>query len=380
MEILQNNSTLFFAFFSIFLILYYHFIWQRIAKNFPQNAYNNSNLTCIPEVTVLVPFRNEINRILPLLNSLTIIPQSPTLEFIFIDDHSNDGSADFISNHPAFYLHPCKLITLKNEVYGKKHALMEGISLAKFNTILTTDADCELQPFAIQSLFSVYKQKNAALLIGPVLFKTSKSSILETYQKIENTALVALGFYQNKSLKPTMANGANLMFNKSIFIDLQPFKNNLDIAGGDDIFTLEAFFLNYPNKVFGTTNPTTAVFTPVFSSFSDFWQQRIRWVKKTTHQKTKNTTKSQIFLAVFYVLFWGLTLVSVVSHQYEIATILWVGKSLADIFNIKIIFKYFNQPLKLWEIWGASAFQNIFLPILGLAAPLQKVIWKNRTY
>lgn len=380
LEILQNNLTLFFAFFSIFLTLSYFYIWLKIAKNFPQNSQNNPKFDKQPQVSVLVPFRNEINRIPPLLNSLTQIPECPTLEFIFIDDHSTDGSTNFISNHPAFSIHSCKIVQLNNEIHGKKNALLEGISYAKYNTILTTDADCEFQPLAIQTLFSIFNNQNAALLIGPVLFKTSKSTILESYQKIENTALVALGFYQNKFHKPTMANGANLMFNKSIFIDLQPFKHNLHIAGGDDIFTLEAFYMHCPNKVFGTTNPDTAVFTKVFSSYSELWHQRIRWVKKTSHQKTKNTTKSQIFLAVFYIIFWGMTLFSMVSNRYEIAAILWVGKALADIINLKIIFNYFRQPIKLWELVGASFFQNLFLPFLGLAAPLQKVHWKNRTY
>ncbi len=380
LEILQNFSTLFFAFFSILLILCYHYVWLNIAKNFPQNSQNSSTQIGKPEVSVLVPFRNEKNRILPLLNSLTNIPHCPNLEFIFIDDHSEDDTSNLVLNHHAFNLHSCKLLKLKNGVYGKKNALQEGIFHARNNTILTTDADCELQPYGIHTLFDIYNHTNAALLIGPVLFKTHTHSLLESYQKIENTALVALGFQQNKSLKPTMANGANLMFNKSIFLELEPFKNNLQVAGGDDIFTLEAFFLNHPKQVIGTTNPITAVYTHVLSSFSELWQQRIRWVKKTAHQNTQNTKKSQIFLAVFYMIFWGLTAYSVVFHHYEIAAILWIGKSLSDILNLQIMFNYFLQPIHALEILGASIIQNFFLPLLGMASPFQKTKWKNRTY
>jgi len=380
LEILQNNLTLLFAFFSILLIISYHRTWQIIAKNFHQNEDNKELHNKPVEVSVLVPFRNEVKRILPLLDSMVKIPKNPTIEYIFIDDHSEDETANLISIHPAFNLHTCKIIQLQNGVYGKKNAILEGITKAKFNTIYTTDADCELQAFGIQTLFTIFSNHNAALIIGPVLFKNHNDTLLEAYQKIENTALVALGFYQNKARKPTMANGANLMFNKTKFIKLQPFKNNLHVAGGDDIFTLEAFFLNNPKQVIGTTNPETAVFTPTFSSFFDLWQQRIRWVKKTASQNTKNTTKSQIFLAVFFIIFWGLTLFAVVYQRYDIAAILWVGKLLADIINIKFIFKYFHQPIKIWEIFRASIFQNLFIPLLGLAAPLQKVYWKNRKY
>jgi cellulose synthase/poly-beta-1,6-N-acetylglucosamine synthase-like glycosyltransferase len=193
--------------------------------------------------------------------------------------------------------------------------------------------------------------------------------------------LVALGLYQFKSGKPTMANGANLMFNKEIFLKLNPFKSNQNIAGGDDIFALEAFYNFNASKVISVSNPESAIYTNVVENVNDFWQQRVRWIRKTMSQKTKNTAKSQILLALFFLIFWGITLISLFQQHYEITAILWLGKLFSDVFCILQIFKTFNQKANFSEIFYASIFQNLFIPTLGVFSVFQKkVYWKNRTY
>ncbi len=379
----QNFYLLFLWLISILLIGKYFFSWYKIAQfnstNFKASKTHSLNEKA-PNISVIIPFRNEAHRIIPLLNSIQETDFEGQIEFLFINDHSTDNSSEVIQNHDTFRSNNCKIINLENDKHGKKDALEIGISKAENEIIITTDADCVLMASTLKTLTKAFIEKNANMGIGPVFFNTTRFSIHQIYQKIENTALIALGFYQFAQNKPTMANGANLIFKKSIFLKLNPFENNRKIAGGDDIFTLEAFYNFDQTKVISITDPNAAISTNVLNSLTELWKQRIRWVKKTAFQSTSNTEKSQKYLAIFFMLFWGLTIMALYYSYYEIMLILWIGKVAADTITLKKIFQSFKQPISIFEIVVASIFQNIFIPILGIFHPFSKTNWKQRVY
>lgn len=383
LSISNNFYLLFLWLISLLLIGKYFFAWYKIAlynsKNF-KSAETHSLNEKMPNISVIIPFRNEAYRIIPLLNSIQETDFEGQIEFLFINDHSTDNSNAVIQNHDTFRSHNCKIINLEGNKNGKKDALEIGISAAENEIIITTDADCILINSTIKTLIQAFIEKNANMGIGPVIFNTTRFSMHQIYQKIENTALVALGFYQFHIGKPTMANGANLIFKRSIFLELNPFGKNKNIAGGDDIFTLEAFYKFDPTKVISIPDPNAAVFTNVLINLNELWKQRIRWVKKTTFQTTSNTEKSQKSLAIFFMLFWGLTSISLYYSCYEIMLILWLGKVVADTIILKKTFQTFKQPISIFEIVVASIFQNIFIPILGILHPFSKTNWKQRVY
>lgn len=361
----------------------YFFAWYKIAK-FNSKSFKLSETHSfdekLPNISVIIPFRNEAHRITPFLNSILKIDFEGQIEFLFIDDHSTDNTIDIIKHHPSNQSNNCKIITLNKGYYGKKDALKIGISEATNEIIITTDADCELMPQTLTALTLALIKNDSNMGIGPVFFNSTQFSIHQFYQKIENSALIALGFYQFSKKKPTMANGANLIFKKSIFLHLNPFESNSNIAGGDDIFTLEAFYKLNPNKVIPIIDSNAAVFTNVLYSLRDLFNQRIRWVKKTAFQSTSNTEKSQKQLALFFMLFWGLTALSLYYSCYETLFILWFGKLVTDIIILKKIFHSFKQPITIFEIVVSSIFQNFFIPILGVAHPFCKTNWKQRIY
>lgn len=379
----QNFYHLFLWLISLLLIGKYFFSWNKIAqynsKNFKASETHSFNEK-MPNISVIIPFRNEAHRIIPLLNSIQQIEFKGQIEFLFINDHSSDNSTVVIHNHYIFKHNNCKIINLEGDLYGKKEALDKGIATAENEIIITTDADCHFLPTTLKTLTKAFVLKRANFGIGPVYFETTQFDVHQIYQKIENTALIALGFYQFHIGKPTMANGANLIFKKSIFQELKPYKNNKSIAGGDDIFSLEAFYNFNPNKVISISDPMAAVFTDVLGSFKELWNQRIRWVKKTAFQSLGNTAKTQNFLAIFFICFWGFTFIAMYLSCYEIIPMLWLGKAFSDIIILNKIFHSFNQPISIPQIILASIFQNFFIPILGIAHPFSKTNWKQRVY
>jgi len=370
----------------------------------------------IEGLTTLIPFRNEALRIQPLLNSLSKIQVLGAWEIVFCDDHSNDESVDiirnFIATNPQLNV---KIIHLAAAENGKKSALSTGITEAKFDIIHTTDADCRLHPNLYFYLLKSIQQPNVELVLGRVEFITHFDSqqhnihsnlesqghssnpnlenpaeqtgsnqnthrLLQQYQLIENSALIALGYSEFLKKNPAAANGANLMFKKSAFLHLGGYHGNTQYASGDDVFTLEKFILHNPDSVAFCTHPQASVISDVESDFDVFKNQRIRWMKKTFLQKTQKTALKQTFMGLFLLGFWVIAIEAVLSGHYESMALLWLGKLCVDAACVSLLLRNHPQKPCLPDIIYCSILQIFWLPTLGLLAANKQFSWKGRSH
>ncbi len=98
-------------------------------------------------VAVVVPARNERNRITPCIESL-LRQGSAVGEVIVVDDRSDDGTGDFVrgiaDDDPR--LNVLRVDALPPAWSGKAHACHVGGHAAESPWLLFTDADCELLP------------------------------------------------------------------------------------------------------------------------------------------------------------------------------------------------------------------------------------------
>jgi glycosyltransferase involved in cell wall biosynthesis len=372
--------------------------------------------TKIEGLTTLIPFRNEALRIQPLLNSLSKIQVPGAWEIVFCDDHSTDKSVEIIQNFIA--KNPqlnAKIIHLLAAENGKKSALSAGITEAKFDIIHTTDADCRLHPNLYFHLLKSIQQPNVELVLGRVEFITHFDSqqpeinpnlesqghfintnlenpaeqkgsnqnthrLLQQYQLIENSALIALGYSEFLKKNPAAANGANLMFKKSAFIHLGGYHGNTQYASGDDVFTLEKFILHNPDSVAFCTHSQASVISDVESDFDVFKNQRIRWMKKTFLQKTQKTALKQTFMGIFLLGFWVMAIEAVLSGHYESMALLWLGKLCVDAACVSLLLRNHPQKPCLPDIIYCSILQIFWLPTLGILAANKQFSWKGRSH
>jgi glycosyltransferase involved in cell wall biosynthesis len=386
-----------------------------IETNTSINASPHAN-TKIPGISTLIPLRNEALRLQPLLDSLTKIQAPGEWEIVFCDDHSIDNSLyiiqHFIENNPEIN---ARVVQLSNAETGKKSALTAGIAQAKFEIIHTTDADCRLHPNLYFHLLKNIKQPQIELVLGRVEFTTNfafqghstKSNVnsqgltfnpnrespagllelnrkshrlLQQYQLIENSALIALGYSEFLKKNPAAANGANLMFKKSAFLDLGGYSGNTQFASGDDVFTLEKFLLHNPDSVAFCTHPHATVVTDVENNFDSFKNQRIRWMKKTFLQKTQKTALKQTFMGIFLLGFWVMSIEAVLSAHYESMALLWLGKLCVDSACVSLLLRNHPQKPCLPDIVLCSILQVLWLPTLGLLAANNQFQWKGRSH
>ena len=221
-----------------------------------------------PEKTsIIIPFKNEADRILPLLDSLN--NQSIKQEFyeiIFVDDGSNDGTTSIIENKING---PFQLI--ENNGVGKKAAIDSGIAIATHDYILTVDADVEFSPAYLATLLYL---KKSDIIVLPVLM-TGKKWI----QLLGRIEFEWLQLFTYSSKKVHLCNGANLLFKKELYQNAKKVRVDFEIPSGDDIFLLDAAKkmgvsiqrLNHNNLL---------VRTPAPVSFKALEGQRQRWMNK----------------------------------------------------------------------------------------------------
>lgn len=380
----------------LFCLIYYRY-WNKVAKHFNTEEIHRSS---IPpgRVSVIIPFRNEVRHLPKLLESLPKCASFDHLQFYFINDHSSDLSVKIIEDFiHATHSKNIFLIQLPDSITGKKNALRFGIEQIKSPWFQLLDADCIPNQFTFELMYSKVLQSKCKILLGPVGFELNLQNqrgqsilhsgrfvlnkLLEWYQILENSALVALGFYHLFQDKPSMGNAANMLVNTDYFNQLEPYKNNKNIAGGDDIFLIESAYLQNKDHVAYLNTTQAAVHTNVLSSYSELFYQRIRWAKKTAAQSLNHTQNSQILLVLFLIYQWvSLIYWGFYSHDFKFIFISWGCKSVSDFIILRRVLFAYNKKPSFGYILYASIFQSIFIPFIAITQFFSTVQWKDRKY
>lgn len=115
-------------------------------------------------LTVLIPFRNESRTIPELVNRLVTLKRNVDFECVFIDDGSTDGSAKVLADVLCYATFTYKLISKPNG--GKASAIREGIKEVSTSHVVILDADLELDPDDIKSLWAVVQQNQSEYVFG----------------------------------------------------------------------------------------------------------------------------------------------------------------------------------------------------------------------
>ena len=363
------------------LIFYYGYPWVKARfKLYTKAKQTKTEWSDIQQdYLLLVPFRNEETRIGPLLKSLEKTQFPGKLEIVFINDHSSDFSVNVIESALPTVPYKTHILHCPEDVQGKKNALNFAINQYSAHGIFTIDADCSFSENMLALQAQKFEQENLNLLVSPVMFLANNSP-LQQYQRLENMCLVSLGLGHLIQGSPTMANGANLLFRRDIFLAVNPYQNNQQVVGGDDIFLLESIFSHDAEKVGYSLTSEFAVNTPVLSTWRELWQQRVRWVRKTKHQNTKFTRNSQIHLAIFYVLFWGIIAGSMWYGHDDFSFALFYLKTAMDCIIIYNFTTFWKIPTNLYQLLAASILQSFFIPLLGIGQLFGKTHWKGRDF
>jgi cellulose synthase/poly-beta-1,6-N-acetylglucosamine synthase-like glycosyltransferase len=373
------TEIILFILFSVLLLNYLIFL-SSINKGL--SSRKNKNTGELPEefVSVIISFRNESENILTSLKSISSQDYPlEKFEVIYVDDSSTDDSYKKIVETPK--PSNIKILKVSNPPLKKafkKKAISFGIENAKGEIIVTTDADCSHKPRWLRILLSGF-DSNTGFISGSVNFNQS-DSIFSKIQSLEFAGLILAGGALIENGNPTICNGANLAFRKSLFNKLKGYQDQIHLSSGEDELFMQKISAETNFKVKFCWDKEVVVSTNPASNWSSFLQQRQRWASKGLFYRNKSLVLKLVLIYLFYIGINIQIILSVlISYVFFISMVLSI--TLKFLIEHKILSKGidFLFPRHLMKHFLLTEiFQIFYLTLAGFLGVIGNYKWKDR--
>jgi biofilm PGA synthesis N-glycosyltransferase PgaC len=332
----------------------------------------------LKSLSVIIPVRNEEATICTLLKE--VIEQNylkDHYEIIIVDDHSDDNTLQVIEE--TLQHHPFLKITItQSSLSGKKAALTQGISLAKGDIIVTTDADCHVKPDWLSSINQVFANTNCKMVAGPVAID-AVNTIFSKMQAIEFASVIGVSTSMMAYRKPIMCNGANLAFCKNVFDEVKGYEGNSHIASGDDEFLMRKILKAYPKGVVFNSNPASIVRTSGQPTLKSFLHQRIRWAGKWKHNSSWLSKVMALYIIVFLLVVIAIPVMFLTGKiDYEITLLLILGKAFLEWQFISRVTDWLGVRWHWLSFILLQLVYSFYAVGVGIISNFMKAEWKGR--
>ena len=336
----------------------------------------------VTKFTVIVPFRNEANSLPFLLKSISELNYpKDRFEIIFVDDESSDHSVKLIEKFLVSIQNGSKLVKNNRKTNApKKDAIATAIKVAKYEWIVTTDADCVLPKYWLDAFDSFIQSHDTKCIVAPVTYSNVKS-FLERFQALDFLSLqgATIGGFGIKN--PFMCNGANFAYQASFFKTLEGFDDNSNISSGDDIFLLEKAIKKEPEKVHYLKDLHVVVMTNPENNLKKLFSQRLRWAAKTSSYNNlfgKFTGITILFMNTLIISLLMITVAGIVHPKILAYTFLI--KFCIDFLLIFKTARFFNQEEYLLSYIFSSILYPFFSVFVAFTSLFKAYEWKGRTF
>ncbi|MBT8385571.1 MAG: glycosyltransferase [Bacteroidia bacterium] len=332
--------------------------------------------------SIIIPFRNEAQNLNPLLTSLSKLNYPKSLfEIILVDDDSEDDSVKLISTFIENARIDIKIVkNIRMSDAPKKDAIETAIGQAKFDWIVTTDADCLVPESWLQTIDAFIQEYDPKCIVAPVNYKIEES-FLDKFQLLDFLSLQAStigGFGINK---PFLCNGANLCYEKQAFFDVKGFTGNTHIASGDDIFLFEKLLDAYPGNIHFLRSDEAIVTTKPQSTLRKLLSQRIRWAAKST-AFTNNFAKFVGITVLSMNILLVITLLLAIFNMFnwQLFLLMVFVKLSLDFVLIKKVFNFYKQPISFFHYIASGLLYPFFSMFVAIVSIQSNYSWKGRTF
>lgn len=346
-------------------------------KQLPVNQNQINNF-----FSIIIAVRNEQANIKRLLNSLAEQSYNKSnFEIIIVDDHSEDETVTTAK-------HLFDLLKLNGAVFslqnsnGKKAAIAEGVKASKAEVIITTDADCVFNHDWLLTINNEFNFSKPDMLILPVVLQGKGK--LSKIQQTESLGLAALTLGSLAIGKPLMCNGANLVFKKNAYLQINNAELRHDVPSGDDTFFMLSLFAKNKQSIQALASDKVVVTSDALSGLSALINQRIRWASKVKHYKQQYIKTTGLFVAIFSVLqyaaVFGLIILPTVSQLWLVSAVTLATKWICDFIFIQNV----SSKLKQKFYPGAYVLMQLLYPVytfvVGVLSLSNHYQWKGRSY
>lgn len=333
--------------------------------------------------SIIIPFRNEAEHLEALIRSISKL-NYPTshYELLLINDDSDDHSAGVVETckHKFKDLDISIFDNVLESNSPKKDAIVIGITKAKFDWIVTSDADCIMPEFWLDIYDNHIQYHETNFMMGPVIYK-HEQGFLNRFQILDLLSLqgATIGSYGIGT--PILCNGANLVYSKLFFKEVNGFEGNTSIASGDDIFLLEKAIRHEKSKVHYIKNNQITVITSAQPDFKSLVAQRVRWASKTSNYNSLfgKLTGLIVFLMNGLILclplFYLIELITLKSLLYTVFI-----KFSIDFLILYKSARFLEQEQYLISFLTSSLLYPFFCIYVAVLSVFTDYKWKGRRY
>lgn len=339
-------------------------------KTFPQLTEDQ-----LPKVSIVVAIRNEEKNIISCLESLNnlIYPENK-LEIIIIDDASADNTnqlvTEYIKNKSRF-----RLVTLEEvpnqSLKGKTRAMAEGIKISTGEIILTTDADCVVNPLWAKTIASYYKDD-----VGLVNGFTSQS-VNGAFSGMQAIDFIYLLFIASGTInlgKPVSCIGNNMSCRKKAYEATGGFEN-LPFSVTEDFLLLNSIHKLKKYKLIYPLNKDSLVISNPATSIRELLSQKKRWAVGG---------KEAPFRGILLMLWAFLTNLFIILTPFFYSVIwlyLVLFKISIDFFVLLPVYRRLGLQKNLKYFPVFQIYYMIYVLVLPFVVLFnKKVKWKDRVY
>lgn len=375
------------VYFVIFISLIYIIFVLRLILAFTQIKYTPSTVEVIPQVKIclIIPVRNEAKNILNLVQDIEKQDfDKKYFEVIIVDDFSIDETWDLLQQFEKTSHLRLKILKLhqKNTISSKKTAITQAIHATEAELLITTDGDCRVGEGYLKTVHDFYLQTHRPKLISaPVCFFEPKT-VLEKILFVEFSSLIMTGASLIALGKPSMCNGANLIFQKSAFLEVNGYEGFEQIPSGDDEFLLKKMAKKYPQQIQFLKSKEAVIRTQPPENLSQFYLQRKRWASKWKLHEGWEVKILAVFVFGFHALnmLLGIRLIFQLFEFWEIILGHFILKFILEYFFLSKIIKLFTTKKYIWYIFLLQFLYSPYAIFFGILANVGGYEWKGRKF
>jgi cellulose synthase/poly-beta-1,6-N-acetylglucosamine synthase-like glycosyltransferase len=321
------------------------------------------------EVSVVIAAKNEEQNIPFLVKALSQQNYpADKYEVLIIDDNSDDNTyclaRELTCGNPVFSVYKPE-----NKKYaGKKGALDFGISKAKYENILITDADCQPGKEWIKSFAGRFAD-GYDFLFGHAPFIMGKSFI-NRVSCFENLRSSVLTFSAASAGFPYSAAARSFGFRKSSFEKIGGYKNTTGILGGDDDLLLREA-IKHKMKIGTVYDKNAFVYSCPKNDLRSYLRQKSRHTKTSVHYLPSR----QIMLALWHIVNLVSLVSPVLSIFYPGFIYLFLTKVITDFFVVSAFSRKFGYNFTGTERIYLQLIYEFFIVINFLNSIVKKDEW-----
>jgi len=350
--------------------LYFAFVLFIIAGLFRHTTLKVDSLEDAPMASVVIAARNEEANLPDLIQDL-INQEYPIdkLEVIIVDDRSTDATSTILSDAAETYglIHTIRIEKKSGHMTPKKYALSLGIESAKGDVILSTDADCRVNPFWVSSMvYSVLESDGISIGYS----KVTTLSFFDQYQRLDFLGIIATNAGAAGWGQYWSGTGQNLAYKKSHYESVNGFEPVKDELSGDDMYLVQA--ISKKHTGFLNIDPNSFVETSPMASLDHFINQRSRWASNSR----KNVDQSPVFFTFLSSAFLCNTflLLNFLSGQdwFSVYMMKFMLEG-AVLFLGGRLFETALSPMA-YGLW--SILQPIYIPLIAMKGLMNQFQWK----